>query len=216
MKSVPSVTSSLGQSGQILLIDMVDIKLTVWMVKRIYTYRKHHTMESKIFSPWSKKVIHFPSLRHNIQAYQDDQRSERVLPWVNNGNTFQFSAPPETQTNPRRRDPGKIRSRWSNKARYNPIKTKRPNTPDTSVTNMDTTETDTMKVPLSSKVCKKSRPSHSFCKQNVSHPSPQESDWSDKDCTGGHTNTQKQTGETNFYQTGPSPNPNLTPTLNWK
>ena len=30
------------------------------------------------------------------------------------------------------------------------------------------------------------------------HPSPQESDWSDDDWTGGHINTQRQTGEINL------------------
>ena len=43
------------------------------------------------------------------------------------GNTFQFLAPPVTQTNPKKRVPGKVRARWSNEARYNPIM-KKPNT----------------------------------------------------------------------------------------
>ena len=80
-----------------LLTDMVDIELTVQMVKRIYTYRKDHTSESIICTLWSKKVTTFPSLRHNIQAHKD--RNERVLQW---GNTFQFSAPSVTQTNQER------------------------------------------------------------------------------------------------------------------
>ena len=138
-------------------------------------------------------------------------REVRVLPWSNSGNTFQFSAPPVTQNNPRKRAPGKIRARWSNKSRYNPMKTKRPNTPETSVTNMDTTDMDKMKVPLSVKVCERFGPSCSFCKQNILHPSPQESDWSDEDWTGGHTNTQKQTGRLTYYWTGTCPNPNLSP-----
>ena len=62
-----------------LLMDTVDVELTVWMVKGIYMYRKDHTMESMIFTPWSKKVTPFPSLRCKIQAYQDDQRNEKVL-----------------------------------------------------------------------------------------------------------------------------------------
>ena len=105
-------------------MDTVDVGLTVWMVKGIYNYRKDHTVESTIFTPWSKKVTPFPSLRHKIQAYQDDKRSERVLPW-NNGNMFQFSAPPMMQNNPTKRASGKIRARWSNKSRYNPMKTKK-------------------------------------------------------------------------------------------
>ena len=120
-----------------LLTDTVDIELMLQAVKGIYTYRKDHTMESTIFTPWSKKVTPFPSLRCKIQAYQDDQGNEEVLQW---GNTFQFSAPPMTKTNPRKKSPGKIRARWSNKARYNPMNTKRPNTPDIPVTNMDKTD----------------------------------------------------------------------------
>ena len=166
-------------------MDTVDVELTVWMVKGIYMYRKDHTMESRIFTPWSKKVTTFPSLRCKIQAYQDDQKSERVLPWGNNGNSsFKFSAPPVRQTNPRKRAPSKIRARWSNKATCNPMKTKRPNTPETPVTNMDITDMDKAKVPLPVKVCKQFRPSCSFCKQNVLHHSPQESDWLDGDLTG--------------------------------
>ena len=59
--------------------DMVDVELTVWMIKGIYTYRKDHTIESTILAPWSKKVTPFPSLRCKIQVYKDNQRNERVL-----------------------------------------------------------------------------------------------------------------------------------------
>ena len=75
--------------GSLRMTDMVDIELTVWMVKGIYMYRKDHTVEPTIFIPWSKKVTPIPSLRCKIQAYQDDQRNEKVLQW---DNTFQFSA----------------------------------------------------------------------------------------------------------------------------
>ena len=142
----------------------------------------------------------FPSLRHKIQAYHNDQRSKRVLQWGNNGDTFQFSAPQVTQTNPRKRAPGKIRARWSNKARYNPIKTKRPNTPETSVTDMGTTELNKTEAPLSVKVCKRFGLFCSFCKQNILHPSPQELDWLDGDWMGGHTNTQKCENGVNYSQ----------------
>ena len=43
--------------------DTVDIKLTVRMVKGIYTYCKDHTVESMTFLPWSKTMIPFPPLR---------------------------------------------------------------------------------------------------------------------------------------------------------
>ena len=42
--------------------DTVDTELTVRMVKGIYIYRKDHTAESMVFSPWSRTVIPFPSL----------------------------------------------------------------------------------------------------------------------------------------------------------
>ena len=77
------------------------------------------------------------------------------------------------------------------------MKTKRPNTPEMTVTNMDTIVTN-KKVPLSVKVCNSFGPSSSFCKQKSLHPSPQESDWSDEDWTGAYTSTQKETGETNL------------------
>ena len=81
--------------------DMVDTDLHVRTVKGIYTYRKDHTTESMIFTPWSKKVIPFPSLRWKIQAFQYDKRQEMTIPW-NDGNTFQFSAPPKMPRNLRK------------------------------------------------------------------------------------------------------------------
>ena len=45
-----------------LLMDNVDIELTVRMIKGIYTYRKDHTAGSMVFSPWSRTIIAFPSL----------------------------------------------------------------------------------------------------------------------------------------------------------
>ena len=46
-----------------LLTDTVDIDLRV---TGIYTYHKDNTMELTIFTPWSKSVIPFPSLRQKI------------------------------------------------------------------------------------------------------------------------------------------------------
>ena len=54
--------------------DMVDIELTITTVKDIYTYHKDHTVETTIFTPWSKGVIPFPSLRHKIQAFKDNKQ----------------------------------------------------------------------------------------------------------------------------------------------
>ena len=157
------------------------------MVKGIYTYRKDQTTESTIFTPWSKKVTPFPSLRSKIQAYKDKQR-DKVIQWAN---SFQFPTHPVTQitqTNPRKRASGKIRARWSIKARYNPTNTKRPNTLDLPITNMDMTDSDKVKVPLSVKVCNRFRPMCPFCKQSTQHPSPKESDWMDRDWNGKNKN----------------------------
>ena len=56
------------------LMDTVDVELTVRMVKGTYTYRKDHMAESTVFSPWSRTIIPFPSLKRNIQAYQDENK----------------------------------------------------------------------------------------------------------------------------------------------
>ena len=71
------------------------------------------------------------------------------------------------------------------------MKIKRPNTPETLVTNMDTTDTDKMKASLSVNVGKWFEPSCQFCKQSLLHPSLQGSDWSNEDWTGGHTKAHR-------------------------
>ena len=38
-------------------MDTVDIKLTVRMVKGIYTYQKDHMAKSTVFSPWTLPFI---------------------------------------------------------------------------------------------------------------------------------------------------------------
>ena len=121
-----------GSIRTCLLTDMVDIDLTIRTVKGTYTYRKDHTTESMIFTPWSKKVIPYPCLRWKIQAFQDDKGQEMTIPW-NDGNTFQFSTPSKMPRNLRKQTTGKIRTRWSGRNSFNPIKMRRPNTPDTKV-----------------------------------------------------------------------------------
>ena len=111
--------------------DMVDIELTIRMVKGIYTYHKDHTAESMIFSPWSKMVIPFPSLRQKIQAYKDDNK-QVTMTW-DNGIMPQFSAPQKPSQNSRKCASGKIRNRWSRcNHQFNPIKTSRFNTLNTN------------------------------------------------------------------------------------
>ena len=99
-----------GSIRSSLPMDMVDVDLTIQAVKGIYMYRKDHTAESMIFTPWSKKVIPFPSLRWKIQAFQNDKRQELRVPW-NDGSTFQFFTPHMMPRNPRKITTGKIRTR---------------------------------------------------------------------------------------------------------
>ena len=165
-----------GSLSTTLPTDTVDLELTAWMVKGIYTYRKDHTMKSTIFTPWSKKVTPFPYLRCKIQAYKDEQRDEKVLQWTI---SFLFPIHPvtkTTQTNPGKMASGKIRARWSIKARYKPMRPKRPNTLDLALTNTDMMGSNKVMVSLSVKVCHRFGPMCQFCKQSTQHPSPQESD----------------------------------------
>ena len=57
-----------------LPMDTGYVELTIRMVKGIYTYRKDHTTESMVFSPWISTIIPFPSLHKKIQAFQDENR----------------------------------------------------------------------------------------------------------------------------------------------
>ena len=172
----------LGSIRTSLQTDMVDVDLTIWMVKGIYMYRMDHTAESTIFTPWSKKVIPFPSLRCKIQAFQDDKRQEMALSWKD-GSAFQFSAPPKMPRNPRKRTTGKIRTRWLGKNRFNPIKTRRPNTQETKVTDLDRIDTD-IKAPILIKAGDKFGLLCSYCQQSALHLSLQDLDWSSEDWDG--------------------------------
>ena len=78
------------------------------------------------------------------------------------------------------------------------------------MTSLDTIDTD-KKLPLLVEVCDRFGPSCSFCKQNVPNPSPQESDWSDKDWTGAHKSAQNNTGETNLLSDWDLPKPQSEP-----
>ena len=53
-----------------LPMDTVDVELMIRTVKGIYTYRKDHTAESIVFSPWSRTVIHFPSLHRKFKLFR--------------------------------------------------------------------------------------------------------------------------------------------------
>ena len=160
-----------------LPMEMVDLDLTIWTVKGIYTYRKDNTSESMIYTPRIKKVIPFPSLTWKIQASRDNKRQEMTMPW-NDGSMFQFSTPPKMPRNPRKQTTGKIRTRWLGRNRLNPIKMRRPNTPDTKVSELDKID---IKALILTKSCDRFCLSCSYCEQGAPHPSPQESDWWSED-----------------------------------
>ena len=81
------------------------------------------------------------------------------------------------------------------------MKAKRPNTPEMTMTNLDTIDID-KKLPLPVKICDRYGLSCSFCKHDAPHPSPQESVWSDEDWDGTRAKAQKETGKLTYYQIG--------------
>ena len=85
--------------------DMVDIELTIRMAQGIYIYHKDHTAESTIFTPWSKSVTTFPSLRKKIKAFKEDSMGQTTLTWALLVPTL--TKPPR---NPRKHAPGKVRT----------------------------------------------------------------------------------------------------------
>ena len=97
----------------------VDVELTLRMVQGIYIYHKDHTAETTIFTPWSKSVIPFPSLRKKIKAFKEDSKGQMTLTW-----TPSDSTPTKPPKIPRKCTPGKVRTWWSNhNHHFNPIKT---------------------------------------------------------------------------------------------
>ena len=78
------------------------------------------------------------------------------------------------------------------------------------MTKLDNIDID-KKVPLSVKICIRFGLSCSLCNHNILHPPPQESDWSDGDCTGAHKTTQKETGVTNLLSDWDLPKPQSKP-----
>ena len=93
--------------------DMVDVELTIRMVKGIYTYHKDHTAESNIFTLWSKSVIPLPSPRKKIKADQEDSRRQMTPTW-NNNVMPPFSILSKPSQSPRKCTPGKTRTNGLN------------------------------------------------------------------------------------------------------
>ena len=171
-----------------LLTDTVDIELTVRMVKGIYTYRKDHMAKSTVFSPWSRTMIPFPSLHRKIQAFQD--KSRQVTVWDNNNAMPHFTAPPKPKHNPKKRAPGKTRTRWSNQRhRFNPIKMDRYNTCDSNPSDMN--KLDIIQ-PTPKRLCTRSLKDCTYCKYDALHPSSALSDWSSEDWDGDKAKAREQ------------------------
>ena len=57
-----------------LLEDMIDVEVTIWTVDGIHTYRRDRTTRAASYSPWSRQVKPFPSLRKKIAEYQEEKR----------------------------------------------------------------------------------------------------------------------------------------------
>ena len=123
-----------------------------------------------------------------------------MIPW-NDSNTFQFSTPPKMPRNQRKQTTGKIRTRWLGRNRFNPIKMRSPNTPDTKVPELDNVD---IKTPISTKMCDRFGLLCSYCKQSAPHPSPQESDWSSEDWDITEAKAREQTDTLiDFYEPRP-------------
>ena len=121
-----------------LLTDTVDVELTIRTVKGIYTYYKDHPVQSTIFSPWSKSVFSFPSLRQKIQAFKDNNNIKQATMMWDNGMTPQFSTPQKPSQSPRKCVSDKIRTRWTRcNHQFNPIKTNRHNTLGMNLTDIN-------------------------------------------------------------------------------
>ena len=80
-----------------LPMHMVDMELTIRTVQGIYIHHKDHTAESTIFTPWSKSVTPFLSLRKKIKAFKEESREQLTLTWMPS-----VSTPTKPPRNPRR------------------------------------------------------------------------------------------------------------------
>ena len=65
-----------------LPIDTIDVELTLRTVQGIYIYCKDHTVETTIFTPWSKSVTPFPSFRRKIKAFKEESKGQTTLTWT--------------------------------------------------------------------------------------------------------------------------------------
>ena len=56
-----------------LLEDTIDVKITVWTLKDIHTFRKDQSSWSSVCSPWGSCIKPFPSLQRKMEAYMKER-----------------------------------------------------------------------------------------------------------------------------------------------
>ena len=184
---------------------MVDVELTIKTVQGIHIYCKDHTAEPTIFTPWSKSVTPFPSLRKKIKAFKEDSRGHLTPAWMPLVNTLTKSP-----RNPKKCTSGKVRTRWSNRNhRFNLIKTSWVNTLGTD--SMNENKISILKF-IPQKACKQFGATCSFCRQQVPHPLPNQSNWSSKDWDRDKTKAKEQSSIVKFHILWPKmDNPTMDP-----
>ena len=165
--------------------DTVDVELTLRTVQGIYICHKDHTMETTIFTSWSKSVIPFPSSRKKDKTFKEDSKGQMTLTW-----TPSDSTPTKPPKIPRKYAPGKVRTWWSNcNHHFNPIKT---NWVDKLGTNLINTGNISIIKPIPQKACEQFGATCSFCRQQVPHSLLNQSDWSSKDWDGKKAKAKEQ------------------------
>ena len=164
-----------------------------------------HMAESTIFIPWSKTVTLFPSLRKKIKAFKEDSRGQLTLTWM-----LLVSTSTKPPRNPRRHTPGKTRTRRSNHNHcFNLIKTNQVNMLGTDLT--DANKIEIIKC-TPQKACEWYEATCSFCRQQVPHASPDQSDWSSEDWDWNKAKAKEQKPIIKFDILWPKlTNPNLDP-----
>ena len=174
-----------------LLMDTVDVELTIRTVKGIYMYRKDHMAKSTVFSPWSRTVISFPSLCKKIQAFQNENRQTSA--WNKDHAMSYFSTPAQPKC---RHTSGKTRTRWSNQRNhFNLIKMEWYNTQDWDTTDFNTI--NTVK-PTPRRLCTRTSKGCTYCTFDAPHPSIAPSDWSSEDWDGNKAKGREQRPHLDF------------------
>ena len=102
---------------------------------------------------------------------------------------------------------GKIRSRWSGGNRFNPIKAKRPNTPEAKVSDQDAIDAD-IETPVPVKACNRFRLSCSYSKQGALILHPKNQTGIAKTGMELRTKERKRQKSLTYCQTGTCQNPN--------